>query len=131
MRGISFNFSPKLTDQDAEVLLLSGAVAAPDALENRAVGEHPAGVRSENREQLEFLGRQTNLEVAAVDSTAIEVDHEVAPLDASVQVLPAPDRPAQRGPHVCQELLRAEWLGDIVISPGIQRLNLVAFFASD
>jgi len=66
MSRIGLNLPSELTHQDAQVLGLIVPARVPDRLQDGSVGQHPAGMCGEQRDQLEFLGCQPDFELAAM-----------------------------------------------------------------
>ena len=56
--GVFFDFLPKLADIDAKILRIFGMRRPPNGRQNLLMGDDPAGMPREKREQLEFLRRQ-------------------------------------------------------------------------
>ena len=65
---------------------------APDVLEQRLAGEHPAGRAGEGAEDLELDVGDPDLLLAQGDHAAVEVDRQLAALDRPSSPRPPPIR---------------------------------------
>ena len=128
-RRVRLDLLAQRADQHAQVLRLIDRVRAPDGLEDGAVGQHPAGMLRQERQQLEFLRRQPHFFAVPEHPESLAVDDQVAAHDRLARRrrrLDAPQRRADAG----QQLLGAERLGDVVVGAGVERAHLVAFGAA-
>src|SRR4051812_10689282 len=89
------------------------------------MGQHAAGVRDEQRQQLELLRRQPDLFGVAMHAVPIEVNRERATREPAVRNALTPDRSAECGSYPRHQLLGTEWLGHVIVSPMVERGNLV------
>ena len=64
-RGIGFELLAQRTEQHAQMLRLVDGMRSPDGLQDGAVGQDATGMLRQEHQQLELLGRQANLLVAA------------------------------------------------------------------
>jgi hypothetical protein len=119
--GIGLDLLPKLPDIDTQILRVSEI--APQLAQQKFVRKHLAGVLHQHAQQFVFFGRKLDLLVADFDDSPHQIDRKVAntkdrPLAVNLQLMP------QRRAHPGQKLVHPERLGHIVISAGIERLNL-------
>src|SRR5262245_5927875 len=103
---------------------LIDGVGSPDGLEDRAMRQYAAGMLSEERQQVELLGREAHFLTGPNHAETLSIDDEIA----------ADDRPglwwrhlaaSQRHTNTSEQFLGAEWLGDIVVGAFVERLHLV------
>src|SRR5258708_4247089 len=68
---------PHLAGVHPEILRLAAVFRPPHLLQDRAMGEHPSGVPSEQRQKRELLGREVDVVVADGHPVVGHVDHQV------------------------------------------------------
>ena len=78
MRRIGFDLLPQLSHEHPEVFRLVHRVRAPDRFQDDAVRQHAPRIAHQQREQLEFLRRESNFLVAAQHAAAVVIDREIA-----------------------------------------------------
>src|SRR5687768_887251 len=96
----------------------------PDLGEQLAVRHHHAEVPGEAGEQAELDRREMHRGAAPGGLALFEVD----PGFSEIQLCPRgrSRRMAQSGAHAREQLADAEWLGDVVVGAGVERLDLRA-----
>ena len=130
MGRVRFNFLPKLTHQHTQVFWAIDAMRAPDRREDRTVRQDSAGMRDQKRQQLELFWRESDLDLATVNAVPIEIDRQIASRKLAVQRSLAAERATERGAHAGHELLRPEWLRDVIVGTLIQGCDFVLFRAT-
>ena len=76
MRGIDLDLPSKLAHQYPEVLRLIHRIRPPDRFQDRSVREHAIVVPRKQRQQVEFLRRQSNFLVGSNKATPVVIDCE-------------------------------------------------------
>ena len=61
VRRVGLDLGPQPLDVDVERLGVADVVGAPHPVDQRLAGQHPAGVREQQVQQLELLERQRRL----------------------------------------------------------------------
>src|SRR5579864_6505960 len=94
------------------------------------MGNDFAGMPRQIDEKVEFLGREMEAAVLHSYRPRLEVNVEISHLDQLLFHLFPNGGTAKCCPNARQQLVRTEWLGHIIVSAGIERLHLRAFFPS-
>ena len=85
MAGVGLDLLAELRHQRPQMFGLLDGVGSPDRLENRAMCQHAIVVAGEQRQQLELLRREPDLEVVAKQPAPVVVDGQRSrPEDARV-----------------------------------------------
>ena len=74
--GIGFDLLPELADIDAQILCVGQFV--PQLLQEKAVGQHFAGVLHQDAQQVVFSRRQFDIALAELDDAADQIDREIS-----------------------------------------------------
>ena len=95
-------------------------VVVPDVLENSGPGPDSAGLSHEVLEQREVPAGQLDLPTIPPNTPGGRIELQVVdPEDRRERRR----RPPRQGPQPRQQLLHLEWLGEVVVGPGIQALD--------
>ena len=81
VRRVVLDLGPQALDVHVERLGVAEVVRAPDAVDEHVAGQHPAGVRQQQLEQLELLQRQRDELAADGHLVARGVEADVADLE--------------------------------------------------
>ena len=80
-------------------------------------------------QQQKFLGRQPHVAAAVRHRVALDVDAD-RPAAQDALLDPARGRPAQQCAHARHQLVRAEWLDDVVVGAQVEAENALGLFAT-
>ena len=130
MGGVLLDLASELADVDVEVVLVGAFLAAPDALEEHAVGEDAVGVHDEGLEELVLGGGEVDGLAGASDLAALEVDGEVAGAEDGLGAGGGAGGVAEGDADAGDELVHAEGLGEVVIGAEGEGLDLGGFGVS-
>ena len=104
LRRVGLDLRPQALDVHVERLGVAEVVRAPDAVDQHVAGEHPAGVRQQELEQLELLERERHRDRRArtprgapASSAHVADLDDVGPVDARASTSPGPAA-ARRAP---------------------------------
>src|SRR6266851_7609209 len=116
--------------EDAKIFRLLGAVVAPDGRQQRAVRYHALGMPRKVVQNVKFLRRQPYVAAFDLDAVGLRIYAEVTNFDhVRFERLCCREAP-KPGSDPCQQFIHTERLRDIVISAGIERLDLGALLIS-
>ena len=119
-----FQFLPQCADVDAQVLNIG--LGTPDLAQDEFVGEHLAGMRDQQAQQVVFARRELHLLTADSDDAADQVDGQIARLENGFLPLLLKAMP-KRSSDAGQEFVGAEGLGDIVVGTEVESAYLAGF----
>ena len=85
---IGLDLLPELSDEHPQVLRLIDGVAAPDGLQDGAMGEHAVGVPRQERKQLELFRCEPNLFAAPHDASPVVVNRQITGFELSPKNIP-------------------------------------------
>src|SRR5258706_13135026 len=129
-RGVVFELATQATNVNTQVFGLAMIFCSPDAPEQGLVGENLAWMQGQFLEQFKFCGGKFDQYAIFPDAALLEVDFQVAKtLRANRDGLICPVVAPQHCLDTCQQLSYTKGLGQVVISPLVQRGYLVGFFA--
>ena len=74
---IGFDLLAELGHQRPQMFRLFNRVRSPDRLQDRAMGQHAVVIPGQQRQELEFLGRQPDLRLIPEDAAPVVVDRQV------------------------------------------------------
>src|SRR5438128_2677665 len=75
---IGFDLLAQLSDEDAQIFVLLGIVAAPDGAQQRPVRQDLARIAQQVDQQIEFLRRQMKLSPTVSDCVRVEIDAKLS-----------------------------------------------------
>jgi len=93
------------------------------------MGHHAVGVLGQVQQQVELLGSELEFASGDGDRAGSQVDAEIAGFDHLRRYFRLGGAP-EIGPHTGKKFIHAERLGDVVVSTGVQRLDLLAFLVT-
>src|ERR1700686_4754019 len=124
---VGFDLLPELSHIDPQILRVGHFV--PQFLQEKAVGQHLAGMLHQHAQQFVFLWRELDVLLADLDDAAHQVDGEVAgskhrPLAMDLQLM------AQRRAHAGKQLVHSERFCQVIVGAEIERLDLARLVAA-
>jgi len=135
MRWILLDLPPQISDVDIDHAGLDRVLVAPHMVEDLFAGQHFAGVRGEERQQVELRVGQQHLTGIVEDAALVEIDDQILEFQAAlVDGFLFLTRLSQMGRDSSQQLARAEGLGDVVVRTDFQPdhdVDLFGFGAED
>src|SRR5688572_30820205 len=104
---------------------LHESVPAPHGVEQLLPAKDTSGGASEDREQLELLGRELDRTALHTYLEPVPIDLELADLDENLLLRRHRLAAARDGADACQELPRRKRLGDVVVGTHLEAEDLV------
>src|SRR6266540_4207934 len=122
--------APQGADVHAKVMTLLPVPAAPHLSQQPLVREELARVRDERLEQRVLGLREVNRPVRSGYQATRQIDLEFAESEnGGADLLRL--CPAELGPETGQDLLHPEWLGHVIVGPGVEGRDLVGLLVPD
>src|SRR5262245_50219941 len=125
---IGFELLAQLLHVDAQVMRVLDVRRAPHLAQELAVRDHHPEVLGEAAEQPELDRRQTDFDAVPRGTALLEIHLDVIKGEDLAAL--GSQRMAQSYPHPGQELAHAEWLGDVIVGAGVERLDLGALLGA-
>jgi len=119
-----------MADIDPQVLVILDRLVAPDLRQQVAMRQHPSRIGGQRDEQPVFDLGQAQGGIAAHDATIDAVDGEVAKAQQRFLRQLATGMPAQQGARPGQQFGDAEGLGQVIVGPGVEGIDLAALLAA-
>src|SRR5260370_39254057 len=130
LRAFALDLFSQLSYKDAQIFRLLHTLASPNGVEQRAMGDHLAGVLGHISQQFEFFGGKVHFPATHSNRMRFQVDMEVTNFNRGCALRQGWNAPQLR-PYSGQQLVHIERLGYVVVGAGIERFNLGALFALD
>ena len=92
--------------------------------------QHAPRIAHQQREQLEFLRRESNFLVAAQHAAAVVIDREIAELQSAPGHLVLGKHTAQRDANAREQFLGTERLGDVIVGADVEHRDFVRLAAA-
>src|SRR5262245_55347548 len=109
------------------MLRLVHRVTPPDSLQNSPVRQNAIGIVRQERHQIELLGRESDLFIAAKDPMAIVVNRQVANAETSARSVVVDKYSPQGHTNPRDQFIGTKRLGDVVVRTELEGFDLFAF----
>ncbi|CDJ99736.1 Transcriptional regulator (modular protein) [Microbacterium sp. C448] len=121
--GVRVDLATQVRDVTLDDARVAVEVVLPDVVEDLSLRQHAVGVEHQVAQQLELGGAEVDRDLADLDVVRVLVHRQLAGADHGLFV--GLHGAAEDGLDARDDLVEAERLGDVVVTAGVQTLDLV------